>query len=542
VGSGFDLAGALKELEALRDRLNDDKVAREVIAPALLLIQAERLGVNEETLRYFAAVVSGAIGGDGHVSAAMGEVGLSRGKLEDALFWAAALAAHSIKAKVKGIGSALQVIVSGDDAVKLAGLYFLYGAPLLEGDERIINYKLAEAVELAAEGLSVSWEGLRRTPSGLVAADLIISVGGAAVKYNVYLREKAIELQFFSTDRSSVELAARLLKLAGVSAEMNRVGGRDVWYVYVSTDMLAAGHERLRKALAEIVREAVEKGWVDASKAERWLKKLERGRVLMEGWPKYHVGLRKDGALDVIYKTTDPEGIVREVQRLEKMGLKRGVHFTVEMPGEGREGYVYIRREGLAYAAWLSVNGEDEEQRRLAAEFVELILRRAEEADGGECGEVCEKAEEIVEKGRAWGSLTLKGFEVEVEVNGKKHKVKVIDGEAVEEKQNGRKLLRIKITAEVDGVRNEYMITYGRYGRNNAAVGFATARADPDGREADAERFSALIKALTGEKPGVYRKKNGKIIIKCYREHLDGFMRFAELADAIARWLEETSR
>jgi hypothetical protein len=113
--------------------------------------------------------------------------------------------------------------------------------------------------------------------------------------------------------------------------------------------------------------------------------------------------------------------------------------------------------------------------------------------------------------------------------------VKVIDGEVVEEDRDGRKLLRIKITAEADRVRRDYVVTYGRYGRNNAAVGFATARADPDGREADAERFSTLIKALTGEEPGVYRMKNGKIIIKCYREHLDGFMRFAELADAIAR-------
>jgi hypothetical protein len=34
--------------------------------------------------------------------------------------------------------------------------------------------------------------------------------GGVAVKYNVYLRENAIELQFQSTDRSRVELAARL--------------------------------------------------------------------------------------------------------------------------------------------------------------------------------------------------------------------------------------------------------------------------------------------------------------------------------------------
>jgi hypothetical protein len=129
-----------------------------------------------------------------------------------------------------------------------------------------------------------------------------------------------------------------------------------------------------------------------------------------------------------------------------------------------------------------------------------------------------------------------------VEVNGEKRKVKVIGGEAVEEDRNGTKLFRIKITAEVDGVRNEYAITYDRYG-SNAAVGIATARANaPGGREADAERFSALVKALTGREPGVYRMKNGKIIIKCYRDHWDGFMRFAELADAIARWLEETSR
>jgi hypothetical protein len=95
-------------------------------------------------------------------------------------------------------------------------------------------------VKLGAEGLSVSWEGLRRTPSGHVAADLTISVSGAAVKYNVYLRDDVIKLQFQSTDRSRVELAARLLRLAGVSAEVQKESGRDVWYVLVYTDKLAA--------------------------------------------------------------------------------------------------------------------------------------------------------------------------------------------------------------------------------------------------------------------------------------------------------------
>jgi len=109
--------------------------------------------------------------------------------------------------------------------------------------------------------------------------------------------------------------------------------------------------------------------------------------------------------------------------------------------------------------------------------------------------------------------------------------------------KDGRKLLRIRITAEVDGVLRDYAITFGRCGKNDAVVGRAYARADaPGGREADAERFSALVEALTGKRPRVYRMKDGPIIIDCGREHLEGFKRYAELADAIEKWLEETSR
>jgi hypothetical protein len=220
------------------------------VAPALLLIQAEKLGVNETTLRYFGAVISGAIGGDGYVSAALKRVGLTSGERVIALLWAAALAAHGIEAEVRRTGSAFHVVASGVGAVKLAGLYFRYGAPLLEGDERVINHKLAEAMKLGAGGvLSVSWEGLkRRTEGGPVAADLIISVDGAAVKYNVYLRENDILLVFGSTDRSRVELAARLLKLAGVNVKMKKDVKRGAWYVYAYTDMLAGGGRRTQKS------------------------------------------------------------------------------------------------------------------------------------------------------------------------------------------------------------------------------------------------------------------------------------------------------
>jgi hypothetical protein len=424
------------------------------------------------------------------------------------------------------------VVASGVGAVRLAGLYFRYGSPLLEGDERVINHKLYEAMKLGAEeGLDIRWERLRRrTEGGPVAADLIISVGGDAVKYNVYLHD-AIVLQFRSTDRSHAELAARLLKQAGVSAEMKKVGKKGEWHVWATTRKLAAGREELRDAIAEIVRKAVERGWVNASTAERWLEELEEGRVLMEGWPMYSVGL-KDDALMVRFGSTNPGAIVREAQRLRDMGLVEGRHFTVKMPEEGREGYVSILRKGLERAAKLSVRGEGEQQ-KLAAKFVEYILQRAEEAGK----EVYKKAEEIIEEGKARGSIKLEGFEKEVEVDGKTYVVKVIGGEAVEEDRGNRKLLRIKITAEIDGVRGDYTITYGRYGKINAAKGFVMARA-----ETDAERLSALIKALTGKEPRIYRMKDGRIKMECYEGHLEGFMRYKELADAIEKWLEETSR
>jgi Arc/MetJ family transcription regulator len=531
--------GVRGELEALRNKLNNDKIAREVVAPALLLIQAEKLGVNEETLKYFAAVISSTIGGDGYVSAARREVGLSSGEPAVDLLWAAVLAAYSVKTKVEKVGSAFRVVASDDDAIKLAGLYFRYGSPLLEEDERTINHKLAEAVKLGAEGLNIRWEGLRRrTEKGYVAADLIISEEDVEIKYNVYLWEK-ISLEFLSTDRSRAELAARLLKLAGVSAELKKKeGGRDEWYVKAATDRLAAGREELRDALAEIVKTARGNGWVDADKAKRWLEKLEGGLTLKEGWPKYLVRLI-EGALVVRFSSPNPDGIEREAQRLREMGLEEDKHFTVKMPKGDKRGYVLILKDGLEHAAWLSLHGEGERQ-KLVAEFVEYILQRAR--DEGE--DVYKKALEVVEEGKARGSLTLKGLERKVEVGATEHVVKIIDGGAeFDEGRSGKKLLRIKITAEVDGVRREYAITFGRYGKDNVALGYAAASAKaPGGRKADAERLSALVKALTGKEPRIIERSDGTVEVVCGREHLDGFMRYTELSEAIARWLEETKR
>jgi len=377
--------------------------------------------------------------------------------------------------------------------------------------------------------MQIGWEGLRLTKGGRAAARLTVSEGGNTVTYGVYLQND-VRLIFQSADRSRVELAASLLRRAGVGAEVKRMSR--VWCVQAYTDVLAAGREELRKALAEVVREAAARGWVGGRRAERWLEKLERGSAVRRGWPKYLVRVMRNGALEVRFASTNPANIVREAERLREMSLEEGRHFTVKRP-EGDNGYVRILREGLAYAAWLSIHGEGERQ-RLVAEFVEYILERARE----EGGAVYEKAKEIVEEGRARGSLTLKGFESMVEVEGRRHAVKAIGGGAeIKEGRGGRKLLRLRITAEVDGVGGEYAIAFGRYGRKNEVAGYARAKADaPGGREADAERLAAVVEALIGNKPRIYRKKNG-IIIVCSRRHLEGFRRFVELADAVERWL-----
>ncbi len=318
------------------------------------------------------------------------------------------------------------------------------------------------------------------------------------------------------------------------------MGGRNVWYVEATTDKLATGRKELRDAIADIVREALVKGWVDAGKAELWLDKLRGGLTLREGWPKYYVGLTGGGALEVRYTSTSPDGIEREARRLRDMGLVEGVHFSVRMPEGGKAGYVRILREGLERAAWLSVHGSGEQQ-RLAAEFVEYILKRA----GKEGGAVYKKAEEIVDRGREVDSMRLTDVKgKEVYVGGRRHVVTVLGGGAQPERSgSGRTLLRIKITAEVDGVRRDYEIAFGRYGKDNEAVGFAVARADaPGGREADAERLSALVKALTGREPKVRRMKNGEVVVVCTGGHLEGFTLYEELAEAIRRWLEETRR
>jgi hypothetical protein len=526
----------------------DDKIIRKFVAPALKLImldKALRGEFNRERAKLiFGEMYATALAGDGTVGpdevklTVGGELGggaallrlvtlhLLNQLLPDELKFDARIYVEKDRY--------YRIATYGENAARFKR-FLAVTAPSAGGE--YLSEKFKKFVEAAQVKVRLDKNSIRLTRKGHVAADLIISEAGVTVKYNVYL-QKEVVLQFASSNHSRVELAVQLLKLAGVNAEAKKEGGRDVWRVVATTDTLAAGSVELRNAIAEIVETARVNGWVDADKAKLWLNKLKRGRASAEGWPKYRVGLT-EGALVVRFSSTNPDSIERQAQRLREMGLVEGVHFSVRMPEGGKVGYVNILREGLAYAAWLSVYSSGRQQ-ELTAEFVNYILQRAEKAGK----EVYKKASEIIEEGKTRGSLKLEGFKKEVEVDGRKHMVKVIGGGAeVEEGEGGKLLLKIKITAEVDGVLRDYTITYSRYGDDNETMGraFASAKA-PGGRLADAERFSALIKALTGREPKVYQRSDGAIIIYCGREHLDGFKRYAELADAIKRWLEETSR
>jgi len=523
-----------------------DAVVRKFVELALELVMLNKAMNNEfdreEALLLFGEMYATAVAGDGHVESDRvmltvgGELGGGAVLLRLAtLHLLNQLMPDERKFNARAYmkrGRYYYIAAYGENAVGLMRLLAV-SAPSTGGE--YLSEKFNGFVEAAKVEVWLDKDNIRLTKRNVAAADLIISEGGVAVKYNVYLRN-AVVLEFRSTDRSRVELAARLVRLAGATAEVRKeeVGGKDMWYVRAATDKLAAGRKELRNAIAKIIEAARSKGWVDEKKAKRWLEKLGEGLTLREGWPRYHVGLSGSGALVVRFGSTDRNSIEREAQRFRDMGLVEGRHFTVKMPEEGRYGYVRVLKEGLAYAAWLSVHGKDEQQRRLAADFVEYILQRAEK----EGDAVYEKVKEIVKEGKERDSLRLEGFKKEVEVDGRKYVVNIISGGAeFDEGRSGKKLLRIRITAEVDGVRREYAITFGRYGSNNAAKGFAYVS-----EETDAERIAAVIEALTGVKPKMRRRSDGIIELVCGRAHLDGFRRFAELADAIEKWLEETGR
>ncbi len=150
-----------------------------------------------------------------------------------------------------------------------AGFMRLLAATASSAGGEYLSDKFNEFVKEAR--VEVRLDNIRRTKKGHVTADLTISEGGIEIKYNVYIRDRAIELEFQSTNRSRVELAARLLRLVGVDADVKKKGDSDVWYVYVSTDRLAAGRKSSEKPLPKLLgRRSRGAGWMPARSRVGW--------------------------------------------------------------------------------------------------------------------------------------------------------------------------------------------------------------------------------------------------------------------------------
>jgi polyhydroxyalkanoate synthesis regulator phasin len=540
----------LSDMYCLARDCANDRVIRKFVAPALELIMLDKAlrgkFSKEKALLIFGEMYATAIAGDGTVGP--WEIGLTvGGELGGGAALLRLATLHlldqllpddlkfNIRTRVKE-GKYYRISATGKNAARLKRLLAVF-APSAGGE--YLSPKFNDFVEVARVEVRLDKNSIRRTDGGNVAADLSISEAGIAIKYNVYLNEDTIKLQFKSSDRSRVELAARLLRRAGVNAEVRKEGGRE-WCTYAYTDKLAAGSRELRDAVRKVVEEALKKGWVDEEKARRWLEKLEKG--LKEEWPEFEIRLTRSNSLMVRFTSTDHDSIAQVEQKLREMGLRKGAHFTVKAP-EGRRGYISILVEGLACAAWLSERGYGD-QRDLATSFISHILDMAKLKGDN----VYEKVRRIVERGKSWGSLSLTDVRgAEVEVGGRKYVVTVIDGGAEIEGN----LLGIWIKAKVecvegcveggdkivDGVEGKYMITYSRRSRDNAAVGHTYARADaPGGRQEDAKRIAALVKALTGDEPKVYPMKYGRLKIVCDSAHLENFRRYKELVGAIVEW------
>jgi nucleotide-binding universal stress UspA family protein len=399
------------------------------------------------------------------------------------------------------------IAASGENAARFMHLLAV-SAPSAGGE--YLSPKFNESVKETRVEVRLDKNSIRLTESGNVAADLTLSEASVAVKYNAYLRENKVELQFQSTERSRAELAARLLRLAGVGAEVKKVGGGGVWQVRAATDVLAAGRKELREALAEIVKTARDNGWVDEKKVRRWLEKLEGGVVAWEG-KKFMVRLSGSGALVVSFRSTSRKSVEDVVREFKAMGLVEDVHFTVRWGG-GR-GRVYLLAEGVRRLAWVSIHGEGE-QRQRAAEFLKFLEERAK-AKGAE---VLRKLEALVEEGRGRGALRLVGLE--------RDGVKVLDVKIEERDEK----LYVTLRAEVDGAVGEYRITFYRDGSGARRLMFYVR-----GEEAVA-RAVKLVEVLTGEKPQVTEMPDGRTMIKGSGRYIDAIARYEELKEAIERW------
>jgi hypothetical protein len=215
----------------------DDRIIRKFVAPALELIMLEKAlrgeFDREEALIIFSEMYATAVAGGGTVGSKRvelafgGELGGGAALLRLAtLHLLNRLLPDELKFNVRiYVGEGVyNIAATGENAARYMRLLAV-SAPSAGGE--YLSEKFNEFVRAARVEVQLDKDSVRLTDRGRIAADLIISEACIDVKYTVYLLKDVILLHFASSDRSRVELAARLLGLAGVTAEVKKVGNRD---------------------------------------------------------------------------------------------------------------------------------------------------------------------------------------------------------------------------------------------------------------------------------------------------------------------------
>jgi hypothetical protein len=432
---------------------------------------------------------------------------------------------------------AVHIKLYGKEAKRFArdALPYLVGLERMleevKSDEQIYS-KVVKMIDMARAERVKAWVKDFTTEGERPRARLIIEADDVAAEYQIYLhKHNKVVLYFDTTDREEAERRAAVLRAVGVKADVKKTYdkslGRDVWYTSVSTNALAADsvHEAVRKAVAEFLEKCREADALEEKAYSRLFKKFESG-VPEWGEVRFSVWLTRSGAVEVVYRPSDPQSFNKAMEFLRGLRMRDTcegdwciVHFTAREPKGSERGFVRITVDGLRYVGWLASRGDER------AQWLKEMLLKEAEAKGEK---VRQRLEQYFREGEQWGSVKPP-FEKEVEVEGRRVKVRVEEVEVWREKSEKKEHLVVKVRAMVVEENSEVAVEKeARFYKSGGRFhGYVIIR-DEGGREADYIRTAAVLKAL-----GVESWNRKEREVRLTGSALDAFMRLEHVCAAL---------
>ncbi|MGC9119783.1 MAG: PaRep2b protein, partial [Thermoproteus sp.] len=191
----------------------------------------------------------------------------------------------------------------------------------------------------------------------------------------------------------------------------------------------------------------------------------------------------------VNYRPSDPQSFTKAVNLLRELGMRDScegewcfVHFTAREPSGGEDGYLRITVDGLRYIGWLALHGEGDAKTK--AQWLKEMLLKEAEAKGVE---VRQRLMQYFREGEQWGSVKPP-IEKEVEVEGRRVKVRVEAVEAGVERSGTKEHLVVRVRAVVAEEDREIVVEKeARFFKSGDRVyGYVNIHAGVEGgREAD---------------------------------------------------------